>query len=435
MTLLDHHCKKLLACGLTLDTWTRAGLHSGSEAEVREVLGYGGAGTGLVIPYADDYARVRIDNPGPDGKRYRSPKGAGNRLYVPKTLAPTILSDPTQPLYVTEREFKTLKATQDGFPCVALPGVWSWKTRLHGQSLPIPDLDRVTWPRRRTILVFDSDLADKPSVAWAEHFLCQELRQRGAEVYVLRLPSGPADEKYGLDDFLVARGSEEFRRLPMMTPQEADQEAPALLRVTDLADAYLLRVLQPHHRIHLGYPQLDAVIRGVAPGEVMQILGRSGVGKTAFGLNLVERMTADGQLPTLIFSLEMPGVELFERMASMTIGWPGREIEDRARMEDPKEAFLSAVLRDGAVRAEEIPSLARVISERRYLFDADLTNYLEEIQRQAVSAFTKELLFRNLPVGNLRTTLVNQHSELVLWMTEQPAEVQHRFERYLKITV
>lgn len=32
---------------------------------------------------------------------------------------------------------------------------------------------------------------------------------------------------------------------------------------------------QSHHRINLGYPELDAVIRGVAPGEVMQILGRS----------------------------------------------------------------------------------------------------------------------------------------------------------------
>lgn len=98
-------------------------------------------------------------------------------------------------------------------------------------------------------------------------------------------------------------------------------------------------------------------------------------------------------------------------------------------------AFLSAVLRDGTVRAEEIPSLAKAISEHRYLFEPDLANYLEEVQRQAVAAFTKELLFRELPVGSSRTTLVNQHSELILWMTEQPAEVQRRFERYLKITV
>jgi len=27
--------------------------------------------------------------------------------------------------------------------------------------------------------------------------------------------------------------------------------------VTDLADAYLLRMMQPHHRITLGYAELD----------------------------------------------------------------------------------------------------------------------------------------------------------------------------------
>lgn len=334
MSLLDHHRQKLLACGLTLDTTMRAGLHSGSEAEVRAVLGYG-VGPGLVIPYDETYSRVRIDAPGPDGKRYRSPAKAGNRLYVPPALLPSVLGDSTVTLHVTEGEFKALKAVQDGIPCVALAGVWSWKTRLHSQSLVVADFERVVWAKRRVVIVFDSDLADKPPVAWAEHALCQELRRRGAEVYVLRLPAGPRGDKFGLDDYLVTYGVEEFRRLPMLTLSEADQEAPPFLRMTDLADAYLLRALRPHHRLTFGYPELDAVLRGVAPGEVLQILGRSGVGKTAFGLNLVERMTVAGQIPTLIFSLEMPGVELFERVASLTLGWPGRELEDRARQEDP----------------------------------------------------------------------------------------------------
>src|SRR5207245_1442871 len=135
------------------------------------------------------------------------------------------------------------KATQDGFPCLALPGVWSWKTKLHGRSLPIPDLDRVAWKGRRVVVVFDSDLAEKPPVAWAEHQLCAELRTRGAEVYVLRLPDGPRGQKLGLDDYLVAHGVVAFKQLPMQTIGEADQDAPAFLRVTDLADAYVLRAL------------------------------------------------------------------------------------------------------------------------------------------------------------------------------------------------
>jgi LmbE family N-acetylglucosaminyl deacetylase len=336
MTLFEHHRQKLLSCGLTSETWSRARLHSGSVDEVREILGYGGAGTGLVIPYDERYSRVRIDHPGPDGKRYRSPRGQGNHLYVPPILEPAALTDFQQPLYVTEGEFKALKATLDGFPTVALPGVWSWKTRLHGQSLPIPDLGQITWKGRTVIVVFDSDLAEKPMVAWAEHSLCQELRRRGAQVFVLRLPDGPRGEKLGLDDYLVAHGVEAVRRLPMQSLAEADHDAPTFLRVRDLVDAYLVRVLQPHHRIDLGYGELRQVLRGVAPGETMTILGRASVGKTAFALNLIERMTVEGQLPTLVFSLEQPGLELFERMASITIGWSGREIEDRARLEDPQ---------------------------------------------------------------------------------------------------
>jgi RecA/RadA recombinase len=335
MTLLDHHRRKLVECGLLADTWTRARLHSGSDNEVKEILGYGGAGSGLVIPYDESYARVRIDNPGPDGKRYRSPRGQGNRLYVPPILEPKILEDSSRALYVTEGEFKALKATQDGFPCVALPGVWSWKTRLHGRSLPIPDLGRVAWQSRTVVVVFDSDLAEKPPVAWAEHQLCKELRRREAAVHILRLPDGVRGEKLGLDDYLVAFSPDAFRRLEMAPVAEADSER-TFLRVSDLADAYMLRVLAPHHRITTGYPGLDAVMRGVAAGEVLTILGRAGVGKTAFALNLVEGMTSQGKHPTLIFSLEQPGIELFERMVSISTGLTGREIEDRTRLEDPE---------------------------------------------------------------------------------------------------
>jgi len=184
---------------------------------------------------------------------------------------------------VTEDEFKGLKATQEGFPCVALPGVWSWKRRLHGVSFPIPDLDRVEWRERVVGVVFDGDLVQKPPVAWAEHALVKELRRRGTRVFVLRLPLGEKGEKYGLDDFLVGfGGAAAFKALPMLTLNEADAAEQVFYRIGDLADRYLLRASQPHHRIQMGFPSLDTVIRGVAPAEVMTILGRSGVGKPAF---------------------------------------------------------------------------------------------------------------------------------------------------------
>src|SRR5262249_13985218 len=187
MTLLEPHRKKLTACGLAPETWSRARLHSGSEAEVKDVLGYGGAGTGLVIPYTDTYARVRIDNPGPDGKRYRSPRGQGNRLYVPANLDPRSLADISRPIHVTDGECKALKAWRDGLVCLALPGACAWKTNLRGRPLPIAALDGVPWKGGAVVLVFAPDLGENPAVAWAENQLCQELRGRGAIVYVVRL--------------------------------------------------------------------------------------------------------------------------------------------------------------------------------------------------------------------------------------------------------
>jgi hypothetical protein len=342
MVLSEPHRRKLSDCGLTDETTARARLYTGSPAEVKDLLGYGTGGTGLVIPYRDDYARVRIDNPGPDGKRYRSPAKQGNRLYIPPTLDSRILSDPTVRLYVTEGEFKALKATQEGFATVALPGVWSWRTRVHGQSLPIADLDRVVWAKRTVIVVFDADAEVKPGVAWAEHGLCQELRSRGAKVYVVRLPDNLQGERYGFDDYLVAKGADAFRALPMVSILERDEAEPVYLRVRDLLDRYLLLARQPGHRVRSGYPEIDTYFRGVAAGEVLQILGRTNVGKTAFGLNLIERMTVDGRISTLLFSLEQPGDQIAERMASMTLGLTGRELEERAAREDP--ALLDRLL-------------------------------------------------------------------------------------------
>src|SRR5262249_13657316 len=119
------HAEELRASGLSWETIKESGCYSAKADEVERLLGYV-AGPGFVIPYSSNehncYARVKLDHGGTDGKRYRSPKGAQNRLYVPTNMDRTVLTDPTRPLYVTEGEKKALKACQEGLPCVALGG-------------------------------------------------------------------------------------------------------------------------------------------------------------------------------------------------------------------------------------------------------------------------------------------------------------------------
>src|SRR5262249_51762667 len=160
---VDAHRAELRASGLTDETIARAGLYSAPERQVRDLLGYG-AGPGLVFPYpalngsAGEYARVKLDKADPDGKRYRSPAKQPNRLDVPALIEPTVLRDIGTPLWLTEGEKKALKACQEGLACIAVSGVFSWRTRSgspDGKSTVIPDLDHITWRGRSVHIVFD----------------------------------------------------------------------------------------------------------------------------------------------------------------------------------------------------------------------------------------------------------------------------------------
>ena len=81
---------------------------------------------GIVFPYpdCDDFKRTKMDDQ-TNGK-YRSPKGQTNHLYLPRTLEAEVLGNSSVEILITEGEKKTLKAVQEGFPCIGLVGVWGW---------------------------------------------------------------------------------------------------------------------------------------------------------------------------------------------------------------------------------------------------------------------------------------------------------------------
>src|SRR5262245_39242626 len=99
--LVDGHYQELLASGLSNETILASRIWSASAAQASHLLGYG-VGPAMAIPYshtgaadADVFVRVKLDDAGPDGKRYRTPQGARNRLYIPPVIAPAVLADVT----------------------------------------------------------------------------------------------------------------------------------------------------------------------------------------------------------------------------------------------------------------------------------------------------------------------------------------------------
>jgi hypothetical protein len=186
--------------------------------------------------------RVKPDVPpiGDNGKpaKYLSPKGAANRLYVPRGVE-LVFKDASIPLYVVEGEKKAQKAAQEGLKCIALAGVWCWKTKGEdGESRPITDLDLIEWKNRVVYIVFDSDAVQNPKVRDAEQALAEELTRRGATVRAYRLP-GTREKKVGLDDYLLVHTVQEFLQLPQEDPLKSKGKVDTSVLVDQLKARHL----------------------------------------------------------------------------------------------------------------------------------------------------------------------------------------------------
>lgn len=237
--LSEVHLKELATSGISRETAVAAGVHTELDPDrVGELLNWSGPapalGACLVFPYLDakiqpmGYHRLKPSTPRSSKKnedkgkaiKYEAPRRQPNRLYIPPDTRGS-LADPTVTILVTEGEKKALSADAAGFPCLSVPGVWTWQKKREKQAdgtaadprVMIDDLAAVAWARRRTFVVFDSDSSSKTSVKAAERALAFALTSAGADVVVIRLPACSNGEKQGLDDYLVRNGPNALREL------------------------------------------------------------------------------------------------------------------------------------------------------------------------------------------------------------------------------
>ena len=65
-----------------------------------------------------------------------------------------------------------------------------------------------------------------------------------------------------------------------------------------------------------GFVDLDRRTAGLHPAELILIAGRPGMGKSALGLNIAQNAAIKDNASVAIFSLEMPGIQIANRMLS-----------------------------------------------------------------------------------------------------------------------
>jgi hypothetical protein len=217
--------KDLKRSGLTAADAKKANYHPLTAEKTKKLTGIYAAS--YFIPYHDvkgrelEFWRVRFtEKPlGAFGTmtkkppRYSQLKNTLPRFYFPARVDWKHLNaDVGEPLAITEGEKKAEKACKEGIPCIAVGGVWAWRSKKKGIPA-IKDFDSIKWKGRKVWLVFDNDLMTNPLVIGALAGLSKELHQRGAKVVIKYLPKGPG--KIGLDDYLVKRknGAQAFIKL------------------------------------------------------------------------------------------------------------------------------------------------------------------------------------------------------------------------------
>jgi len=172
----------------------------------------------LLENVSTNYYTFRFDNP-PEGKngkklgKYKRPAGETSRIFRPLSFTPTILEDIKQPIIIVEGEKKAIKAEQEGFNCLAISGVWCWKSKYTDDTL-IPDLHKIKWEGRKVYLCFDNDIVVKSQVKQALFAFMEVITLFGAIVRPVYLPAcNEVNKKLGLDDYLMDYGAEEFQKL------------------------------------------------------------------------------------------------------------------------------------------------------------------------------------------------------------------------------
>lgn len=158
------------------------------------------------------FARVTAEK----DRRYDQPSLELPQLYLPKLLPKgqswySLFNDPSVPLVFTEGELKAACAVKHGIPCIALGGVWNFKSKKNG-LFRLPVFNEINFKGRTVYIVFDSDSATNPQVLHAQYKFAEELFNLGAHPLIVSIPKED-DKKHGIDDYIVEYGAKAFKEL------------------------------------------------------------------------------------------------------------------------------------------------------------------------------------------------------------------------------
>ncbi|MBQ0795764.1 replicative DNA helicase, partial [Zhongshania sp.] len=99
-----------------------------------------------------------------------------------------------------------------------------------------------------------------------------------------------------------------------------------------------------------GFKDIDKRTNGLQPADLIILAARPSMGKTTMAMNIAEHVAIDNRKPVLVFSMEMGGMSLWDRMGASLTGIPFDLIR-RGKLRDDDWPKLS----EGVSRAKNAP--------------------------------------------------------------------------------
>lgn len=177
-----------------------------------------------------------------------------------------------------------------------------------------------------TIFSYIIDLASAPPTAshveyYAKIVKDKAYRRRLQQICVENLIA-IKDETRPIDD-LIAEFESDVHRIGVY------EDESGVKPVGDLAHGILEHLAEKPEKpvlLSTGMRRLDSILGGGLAPSLTIIAGRTGMGKTAFALNIARNVVQRG-IPTLVFSMEMSSRQLIFRMITSLSGIPYHVVE------------------------------------------------------------------------------------------------------------
>jgi len=112
--------------------------------------------------------------------------------------------------------------------------------------------------------------------------------------------------------------------------------------------------------IPTGFKDLDNILAGLQPSNMLVLAARPGIGKTAFGLNIARSAAVDYKIPVGIFSVEMSKEELTDRLLVRQSEIDAWRLKTGRLEEDDFTRFSEAmgILADAPLYIDDTPGIS-----------------------------------------------------------------------------